>query len=124
MAEHSVLIPDQVLAELMPMLEQDGREISDLVTQALRQYVWQAKEHKIDQEVEAYRAMHGELKQRLLGQYVAIHNGEVVDHDTDRHALSRRVRQKYGNAAVLIIPVEDRPEREFLVLSPRFERGT
>jgi len=123
MTEHNVLIPDQVLAELMPVLEQEGKEISDLVTEALRHYLWEAKERKIEREMEAYRAMHGELKQRFLGQYVAIHNGELVDHDADRHALSSRVRREYSNAAVLIIPVEDEPEREFLMLSPRFERG-
>ena len=84
---------------------------------------WEAKERKIDQEMEAYRAMHVKLKQRFLGKYVAIHDGELVDHDADRRALFQRVRQKYGSAAVLITPVEEKAEREFLMLSPRFERG-
>ena len=65
--------------------------------------------------------MHGELKERLPGEYVAIHNGELVDHDDDRHVLSSRVCQVHGNAAVLIIPDGDEPEGEFLMLSPRFE---
>jgi len=123
MTEHTVSIPDQVLAELMPVLEQEGKEIDDLVAEALQQYLWEAKERKIDQEMTAYRAMHRELKQRFLGAYVAIHNGELVDHDADRSALSSRVRQKYKNVAVLILPVQDEPEREFLMLSPRWERG-
>ena len=56
MAEHNVLIPDQVFAELLPMLERGGKGINDLITEALRQYLWEAKEHKIDQEMRAYRA--------------------------------------------------------------------
>ena len=123
MAEHRVLIQDHVFAELIPIAEQEDKEIEDLVSEALRQYLWEAKERKIDREMEAYRAMHAELKQRFLGECVAIHNGELVDHDADRRALSRRVRQKYENVAVLITPVEEEPEREFLMLSPRFERG-
>jgi hypothetical protein len=123
MTEHSVLVPDQVLAELVPIAEQEDKEVSELVNEALRRYLWEVKERKIDREMEAYRTMHAELKQRFLGEYVAIHHGELIDHDTDRHALSRRVRQKYGSVAVLITPVEDDPEREFLMLSPRFERG-
>ncbi len=123
MTEHRVLIPDQVFAELMPISEQEDKEISDLVTEVLQRYLWEAKERKIDREMEAYRMMHAELKGRFLGKYVAIHNGKLVDHDADRRALSRRVRRQYGNAAVLITPVEDGPEREFLMLSPRFERG-
>lgn len=123
MTEHKVLIPDQMFAELMPISEQEDKEISDLVTEALQRYLWEAKERKIDREMEAYRMMHAELKGRFIGEYVAIHNEKLVDHDADRCALSRRVRRQYGNAAVLITPVEDEPEREFLMLSPRFERG-
>jgi hypothetical protein len=123
MAEHRVLVPDQVFVELVPIAEQENKEISELVNEALRRYLWEAKERKIDREMEAYRAMHAELKQRFLGKYVAIHDGKLVDHDADRRTLSRRVRQKYGSAAVLITPVEEEPEREFLMLSPQFERG-
>lgn len=123
MKGHTVLVPDQVFAELMPIAQQEDKEVSELVNEALRHYLWDIKERKIDREMEAYRVMHAELKQQLLGQYVAIHNGELVDHDPDRRTLSQRVRQKYGNLAVLITPVEERPEREFLMLSPRFERG-
>lgn len=123
MKEHSVLVADQVFAELVPIAEEENKEISELVNEALRKYLWEARERKIERETEAYRTLHAELKQRFSGEYVAIHDGELVDHDADRRALSRRVRQKYGNAAVLITPVEDEPEREFLILSPRFERG-
>jgi len=123
MAEHRVLIQDHMFAELMPIAEQEGKKIEDLVSEALQRYLWEVKERKIDREMEAYRAMHAELKQRFLGEYVAIHNGELVDHDADRRALSRRVRQKYESVAVLITPVKEEPEREFLMLSPRFERG-
>jgi len=123
MTKHSILIPDQVFAELMPIAEQEDKDVGELVNEALRKYLWEAKERKIDQEIEAYRSMHAELKGRFLGQYVAIHNGELVDHDIDRQMLSRRVRQKFGSAAVLITPVEKEPEREFSMLSPRLQRG-
>lgn len=113
-----------MFSELLPMSRQENKEVSDLVNEALKYYLWTAKERKIDQEMEAYRAMHAELKRRFLGQYVAVHDGKLVDHDTDRGALSRRVRQEYGNVAVLITPVEEEPEREFTILSPRLERGT
>ncbi len=123
MAEYQVSVSEQVFVELKPIAEREDKKIDELVNEALSRYLWEAKERKIDHEMEAYRAMHAELKQRFLGEYVAIHDGELVDHDADRRALSRRVRQKYGGAAVLITPVEEKSEREFLMLSPRFERG-
>ncbi len=120
MISEQVLVPDHVLDELKPIAEREQKELGNLVNEVLQQYIWQARERKIDREMEGYRAMHAELKQQFLGHYVAIHNGELVDHDSDRRALSRRVRQEYGSIAVLITPVEDTPEREFLVLTPRF----
>ena len=42
------------------------------------------------------------LLQRFNGQYVAVTNFLVVDDDKDLGAITRRVRDKYGAAAVLI----------------------
>jgi hypothetical protein len=40
------------------------------------------------------------LRERLLdqyeGEYVAIHQGHVVDHDTDKIKLGLRVYQRFG----------------------------
>jgi DNA repair protein RadC len=38
------------------------KEISELVNEALQRYLWEAKERKIDREMETYRTMHAELK--------------------------------------------------------------
>lgn len=122
MKTHSVLVPDDVFMKLMPIAEEKDKEISELVNEALQRYLWEANERKIEQETEAFRSMHDELKQHFLGEYVAIHQGKLVDHDVDRRALSRRVRREYPNGGVLITPVEDEPERVFLMLTPRFER--
>jgi hypothetical protein len=120
---HTIVIPEQVYAELMPMAAQEDKDIGELVNEALRRYLWEARERQMDREMETYRALHAELKQRYLGQFVAIHHGAVVDSGADRVALSRQVRQKYGNAVVLITQVEQEPEREWMMRSPRFERG-
>lgn len=56
------------------------------------------------------------------GEYVAVLKGQVVDHDTDQRALAIRIRRQYPNTPVLITEAEARRSREFLILSPRFER--
>jgi hypothetical protein len=119
---HSVLMPDRVFTELIPVAEQE-KGIEEVVSDAVQRYLWEARECQIDREMEAYRAMHTELKQRYLGQYVAIHNGEVVGNSADRLVLSQMIRQEYGHTAVFITLVEEKPEREFVMHSPRFERG-
>jgi len=58
-------------------------------------------------QLQAYCTMHAELKQRFLGQYVAIHNGEVVDHDPDRWGLFLRLDWKYRKQALIMLVEDD-----------------
>jgi hypothetical protein len=44
------------------------------------------------------------------GAFVAVYNHQLVDHDIDQIALYRRVRERYGNTAVLIMPAEGHRE--------------
>jgi len=73
---------------------------------------------------EAYKAMHKELVKRYLGQYVAICNEKLVDHDPDPVALLRRVRNEYPHQVVLRRKVELTPEREWRIRHPRIEKAS
>ena len=57
-------------------------------------------------EVQAYIALHPSLLQHYLGQWVAIYQGELVDHDWDEEALMLRRLQRFPEEAVLIRQVE------------------
>lgn len=54
--------------------------------------------------------------------YVALHQGEVVDHDVDQRALYLRIRQQYGHIPVLIIPANVTETPEFTIHSPRLTK--
>ena len=60
-----------------------------------------------------------ELRQTHLGEYVAFHEGELVDHDADHHQLSQRIKARFPNAIVLIRQVTVEPERPLRLGSPR-----
>ena len=76
----------------------------------------------MEQNVAAYRAMHGDLVERYFGQYVAICDGGLVDHDPDPLLLLERIRKNYPDQIVLRRKVERAPERELQMRHPRFER--
>ena len=95
----------------------------EIVETAVRAYLRQIEREKIKAEVEAFRSMHDKLVKEYLGQYVAIHNGQVVDHDEDFQPLHSRIRQRFGRQPVLLRRVEAEPERVLVFRSPRFERG-
>ena len=67
-----------------------------------------------------------EQKSQLLaqyaGQYIAMHQGNVVDHDLNLRALHLRVFENLGHKPVLLKQVTTEPERELVFRSPRFER--
>jgi hypothetical protein len=65
---------------------------------------------KIADETRAFRQQHAVLKGQYLGKYIAMHKGQVIDHDVDFQALFARVRAKHGRTAVMITLVEESAE--------------
>lgn len=81
-----------------------------------------AEDAKIRREKAAFAAQQRELQQRCPGEYVAIHDGHVIDHDFSLAVLHRRVVQAVGAAPILLKRVDEPVTREFMLRSPRLER--
>jgi hypothetical protein len=113
--------------DLMAQLEQIAAERAvrpeELLETAVCAYLRQIERETIEAEVVAFRSMHARLVEEYLGQYVAIHNGQVVDHDEDFQSLHNRIRQRFGRQPVLLRCVETESERVLVFRSPRLERG-
>lgn len=76
----------------------------------------------MEQNLAAYKSMHGELVERYLGQYVAICDEQLVDHDPDPVALLQRVRDRYPDQVILRHKVERMPERDLHIRHPQIEK--
>ena len=72
-------------------------------------------------ERQAYIALHPTLLKNYPNQYVAIHNGQLVDHDPNGLVLSLRIRQQFPDQFVWIAPVKAQAIEEWVTRSPRFE---
>lgn len=114
--------------KLQQQLEQVAAEkttsADELLDAAVRTYLRQLDREKIRLEAAAYRSLHSQLILDYLEQYVAIHRGRVVDSDVNFEALHARIREHFGNQAVLIRRVEIEPERTLTFRSPRMESKT
>ena len=53
-------------------------------------------QQEFDAAVEYFRANRKAITAQYAGRYVAILNGDVVDSDPERAALSRRMYERYG----------------------------
>jgi Arc/MetJ family transcription regulator len=109
-ASHLVIEP-----QLYSRVEQaaDGHKIGidRILTDAIRRYLWELHRRKISEESQVYQQRHAELKAQYLGQYIAMHDGQVVDHDSDSVALRQRVRQQFRHTPMMITLVEEGAER-------------
>lgn len=92
------------------------------VEKAVRAYLTQLQQEKIRAETEAFNAQYEELKAKYPGQYVAVHQGSVIDHDPDLRKLHLRVYERLGRIPVLLKQVTDEPERALVFRSPRLEK--
>jgi hypothetical protein len=71
------------------------------------------------QEQAAFQAMLPDLLTRYEDQYVAVYQGQVIDHDADQVALIERLDQSHPDTIVLVKQVTTEPERVLRMRSPR-----
>ncbi len=84
--------------------------LDDIADEAFRLYLWEQSRSKIAEESASYRLQHDALKTKYLGEYIAMREGQVVDHDPDFSILYGRIRQRFGQTPVMITRVEKEPE--------------
>jgi len=83
--------------------------MSDLSTQPTFEVKVPAPElSKGEREYQAFLRLLPELLPTYRDRYVAVHNGQVVDADTDDIALVRRVHGKIGYVPIHVGLVTDR----------------
>ncbi len=113
----------ELMEQLASVAVERSVMLDELLATAVRAYLRQVEREKIEAEAIAFRALHAKLVKQYLGQYVAIHNSAVIDHDQDFQTLHARVRQRFGRQAVLLRRVEVEPEPTLVFRSPRFEQS-
>ncbi len=64
-------------------------------------------------EYEEFRRLKPALLEQFSGQYVVIHEGQVVDHGSDEVELALRFFSRFGNTAAHIGLVSQEPEPVF-----------
>ncbi len=84
---------------------------------------WDRQAEQVDREQRVYERRHSELLAQYRGRFIAMLHGQVIDSDTDRLALRRRVRKQHGDTPVFFTLVADDPIQTIWVRSPQIEIG-
>ncbi len=70
-------------------------------------------------EEKAFHELHPQLQEKYPREYVAIFEGQLIDHDSDLAKVLKRTKQKHPDKFVWIAPVQATPEEVFHFRSPR-----
>jgi hypothetical protein len=116
-----VALRHDLLEPLRHEAERQGVSLDDFVNILLDQHLTKTRREKLLAEFEIFQAKHATLRACYPGEYVAMREGQVIDHDLDCRVLHQRVRSHYGRAPVLIAQVTDEPVQEIIMRSPRLE---
>ena len=122
--EITLTISDKLFQQASRIAQVQKKPVAEVLAEAI---VLDDQEHEqadvlavVEQEKSAYRMLHSWLWQNYPGEHVAIYQGQLVDHDPDGLALSRRIYQRFPTEFVLIRQVEAEAERVLHFRSPRF----
>jgi hypothetical protein len=115
-----VLQEPKLVEELEQVAAEQNITAENLLTTLASQFLYKTALQKMQAETAAFEQMHSQLVSQHLGEYVAVHNKQVVDHDSNINVLRARIRQRFGRMPILLRQVT--PEialRELVFRSPR-----
>jgi len=119
----TIALKPDVVEQIKHLAQETHTSAEAVVDKAVRAYLAQFRRGKIRAEAEAFEQQRKSLLATYEAEYVAIHEGHVIDHDPDLRTLHLRVFARLGHTPVLLKRVTEEPERELMFRSPRFERG-
>ena len=99
-------ISEELANVIQEEAKSQGKTIEEFLKSAIRRERTLAERRKIEQEQEWWLNLPLTERAKHEGEFVAVHNKELVDHDKDDAILYARVREKYGKTPVLIMPAE------------------
>lgn len=112
-------LSERATNQLRRLAETRGATAEELAEQAVQLFLRAETSRSLQQETEAFQAMHGDLLLKFAGEYVAVYGGRVIDHDADQLALILRIEERYRDAPMLIKQVTRDVDEIYHVRSPR-----
>ncbi len=116
-------ISETTAQQLKKIAAVKGATTDELAERAIHQFLRDEMRRMMQRESEAYRAMHADLLAHYSGEYVAIYQGRLIDHDLNQVKLLKRIEEQYADAPILITPVLEQPEEVYDFRSPRVDHG-
>lgn len=110
-SDQSLIIPIGLLERARRLAQRQDRQVQEVVAEALEQGLPLLETANLPDEwkleEEAFQSMHAAWLEQYPGEYMAVFQGQLVDHDLSFGALLERIESRYPEERVLIRPVLD-----------------
>lgn len=116
-------LDDHLMEQLEQLAAGQAIDVNKFLSAAVRSYLRQVEQATMQTNITAFQAQHPELLKTHPNEYIAFHQGELVDHDKDFLTLHRRIRLQFGRQPVLLRHVNAETERTLTFRSPRLTRS-
>jgi predicted transcriptional regulator len=124
----TISIPEPLYRRARELARAWQRPLDAVIAEALEQSLplesTGSEEAAVQREMQAYLALHTGLKATYLGQYVAVLDGQLIDHDQDMATLYGRINERFPDRFVWLTLVEDEALPTLNFRSPRFVSAT
>ena len=124
----TVSIPQKLYRRVRQLAQVRNQSVDDVLVDVLDEalpinesLIESNEDDAAEQEMQAYIAMHPMLKEKYMGQHVAIFGGELIDVDGDYNALYQRIDAQYPDQFVWLATITDEPMPTLVFRSPRLE---
>lgn len=98
----TVTIQEQTARQLTKLADKQATSPQAVVERAIRELLRAEANRILGHEMEIFRALHPMLLQTYHNQFVAIRQGQLIDHDPDQLSLYLRVDEQYPDEVILI----------------------
>jgi hypothetical protein len=122
----TISIPQTLYRRARELARSRNRPVDDVLVELLDQVLPPDENEAVDdeetavkREMQAYITLHPMLKEKYLGQHVAIYEGKLIDVDQDYGALYQRIDAQYPNEFVWLATVEEEAMPTLVFRSPR-----
>lgn len=115
----TIVVQEPLGIEIEQAAAEEGILVDKWIEGAVKRQLLLSHQRVIVLETEAWHRLPPVEREQFRGKYVAVSGGKVVDFDSDRLLLYRRMVERFGRRPILITEGGDRPIPEYRVLSPR-----
>lgn len=119
-------LPESVILQATEEARVSNRSVEEILAETLEEVYPAFPVHpqraQMEREVAAFEQIHPELWRKYPHEFVAVHDGIVVDHDKDQLALLKRVKQQFPDKIVMVDQVLPSLPQPLRVRSPRLLR--